>query len=101
MGDRKGRIEMDKETYKSIKEALQRELESLRQTGEELKLQATLARADLRADWQRLETRLALAQEEVTRLSDHTKSTAREIEQRTRALIEEIKSGYERIRNAG
>ncbi len=91
---------MDKEIYTNAKETLQRELESLRQTGEELKLQATLARADMRTEWQRIETRLALAQEEVTRISDHTKAAAREIEQRTRALFEEIKSGYERIRGA-
>jgi predicted nucleic acid-binding Zn-ribbon protein len=91
---------MDKETCKNIKETLQRELESLRQTSEELKLQATLARADIRTELQRLETRRALAQEEIARLSDHTKAAAREIEQRTRTLIEEIKSGYERIRSA-
>jgi predicted nucleic acid-binding Zn-ribbon protein len=91
---------MDKEIYTNIKEALQRELESLQQTGEELKLQATLARADLRTEWQRVETRLALAQEELARLTDHTKAATREIEQRTRTLIEEIKSGYERIRRA-
>jgi predicted nucleic acid-binding Zn-ribbon protein len=91
---------MDTETLKNIKGTLQGELDSLRQTGEELRLQATLARADLRAECQRLETRLHLAQEELGRLSDHTKAAATEIEVRTRALIEEIKSGYERVRSA-
>jgi predicted nucleic acid-binding Zn-ribbon protein len=91
---------MENDSLKDIKDTLQRELDSLCQTREELRLQATLARADMKADWQRLETRYHLVQEEVARLSEHTKAAAHEIEQRARELIEEVKAGYERIRRA-
>lgn len=91
---------MENDSLKNIKDTLQRELDSLCQTREELRLQATLARADLKADWQRLETRYHLLQEEVGRLGEHTKAAAHEIEQRARELIEEVKGGYERIRRA-
>jgi predicted nucleic acid-binding Zn-ribbon protein len=91
---------MDDQTLTQIKNTLQRELERLREAREELRLQSTLARADMRTEWERLETRFHLAQEEVVRLGEHTKSAAHEIEVRARELFEEIKAGYERIRRA-
>jgi hypothetical protein len=89
---------MDDQTLTHLKNALQRELASLRESREDLRLQATLARADLRVEWDRLEMRYHLAQEEVARLSAHTKAAAHQIEQHARELIEEIKTGYDRIR---
>jgi predicted nucleic acid-binding Zn-ribbon protein len=88
------------EAFSNIKETLEREVESLRATGEELRLQASLACADVRAEWNQIEMRLQLAREELARLSNQTHAAKSELEARVRSLIEEIKVGYERIRSA-
>ena len=82
----------------SIQATLQRELDSLRQTRDELHLQLTLAKADARSEWNELETRLRLAQEEVTRVSAHAKAALQQIEDGSRKLIQELKLGYEQLR---
>ncbi|HKU37241.1 MAG TPA: hypothetical protein VJR89_03820 [Polyangiales bacterium] len=91
---------MESETLDNIKSTLQRELASLQRTRDELRLQASLARADLHSEWQRLETRFGLLQEEFSRLGAHSLAAAREVEARVGTLIEELKAGYERIRRA-
>ena len=89
---------MEEDRFKNLKDTLRRELDSLTRTGEELRVQASLAVADARTEWDQLEKRLRLAQEELGRLSSHTQAAGREIEQRVRTLIDEVKEGYERIR---
>jgi hypothetical protein len=83
-----------------MKETLQRELESLNQTREELRLQASLARADAQKEWAHLEKQFHLAQEELARLGAHAKSATHEAGERARGMLDELKAGYERIRNA-
>lgn len=91
---------METDRLKNVQATLRRELESLSRTREELRVQANLAQADMRAEWERLEKRFQHAQEECARLADHTKAAAQDIEQRTRTLIQELKASYERIRGA-
>lgn len=81
-----------------LKAGLQRELELLRSMREELRLQVTLAKADVRTEWDRLEARFELAQEELKRTHEHSKSAVHDIETHVRTLTEELKRGYEAIR---
>lgn len=82
----------------AMKATMQRELNSLRQTGQELRVQVKLARADLRDDCDRLEKKLHGIQEEIDRFGAHAKGPALEIEKAARRLLDEVKSGYERLR---
>lgn len=84
-----------------LKAALQHELDLLKQTGEELRVQATLARAELKTEWERLEKRLHVAQEEINRVGEHAKGPLHEIERASRAILDEVKQAFERIRKAG
>ena len=84
-----------------LKTTLQQELESLRTTREELRLQASLARADMRAELDRLEHKFERAQEELGRIGAHSKSALTEVEGAIRTLIGELRSGYERMRGQG
>lgn len=81
-----------------LKAGLQRELELLRSMREELRLQVTLAKADVRTEWERLEGRFELAQEELKRTREHSKSAVHDIETQVKTLTEELKRGYEAIR---
>ena len=83
-----------------MKSALQAELDTLRQLGGDLKVQAALARDELRDEWNRLERRLELAQEEINRVSEHAKAPLHDIETAARKLLEEVKNGFDRIRKA-
>jgi hypothetical protein len=80
-----------------IKDELQRELDGLCRIRDELRLQSTLARAEVRGEWERLEQRLALAQEELGRLSSHGREVLVEVQDALRSLLDELKAGYERI----
>ncbi len=92
---RKGTFMIDSERMKA---GLQRELELLRSMREELRLQVTLAKADVRSEWERLESRFELAQEQLKRTREHSKVAVHDIESQLRTLVEELKRGYEAIR---
>ena len=81
-----------------LKTTLQRELESLQTTREELRLQASLACADVRAELDQLEHKFERAQEEIARISAHSKTAAKQIEDSVRSLFHELRTGYERVR---
>ena len=82
---------------KMLKTKLQRELDLVRAMREEVDLQATLAHAEARSSWARLDQRLQLAQEEIDRIDEHAGRPFHAIEEASRALIDEIKHGYERL----
>jgi hypothetical protein len=81
---------------KDLKGALQDELAALRAAREELRLQAHLAKAEAKAELERLEVTWQRVQEQAQRV--HTQEHVAEIETGVRGLIEELKSGYERIK---
>jgi chromosome segregation ATPase len=85
--------------FEQVKATLQRELNSLRQTGQELRVQANLARADLRDEYERLERQLHSAQNELDRVGGHAKSSVQEVETAVRSLFSEVKLGFERLRS--
>jgi predicted nucleic acid-binding Zn-ribbon protein len=83
---------------KTVKAKLQAELDLVRAVREQVDLQSTLARAEARSSWDQLEQRLQLAQEEIDRIDEHAARPFHAIEEGSRALIDDIKHGYERLR---
>jgi len=67
-----------------MKTTLQQELESLTRTRDELRVRAHLAKAD--------------ARKELDRLADHSKDAAHDIGATSRALLEDLKQGFDRIK---
>ena len=83
-----------------IKTSLKRELESLQAVAEELRLKLTLARADLKSELDTLETKLRRAHEDIVRMGEHVKAPLHELESAIRAILVEVRAGFERLRNA-
>ena len=83
-------------TAKDLKSALQNELAALTTTRDELRLKAHLAKADAKTELDRLEKTWERVQEQAQRI--HAKDVVEDIEAGVRGLIEELKSGYERIK---
>jgi F0F1-type ATP synthase membrane subunit b/b' len=83
-------------TAKDLKSALQNELVALTTTRDELRLKAHLAKADAKTELDRLEKTWERVQEQAQRI--HAKDVVEDIEAGVRGLIEELKSGYERIK---
>jgi hypothetical protein len=83
-----------------LRAALQRELDMLTKARDELRLRIHLAKADAREEWKKLETSWQRAQEELKRTTDHTKEPVKEMGSAVRHLIDEIKTGYTRIRDS-
>jgi hypothetical protein len=79
-----------------LKDVLQRELDMLTAAREEIRLKAHLAKADAKSELDRLEKTWERVQEEAKRV--HTKGHVEDIEASVRGLIEELKSGYERVK---
>jgi hypothetical protein len=83
-------------TAEDLKSALQNELVALTRTRDELRLKAHLAKADAKDELDRLEKTWERVQEQAQRI--HAKDVVEGIESGVRGLIEELKSGYERIK---
>jgi hypothetical protein len=83
-----------------LKAALRKDLDALRSLRDELRVQASLAKAEARTEWTRLESRFELLQEELGRVQNQSKGTMQEIEAKVGVLVEELKRGYDRIRHA-
>jgi transposase len=81
-----------------LKANIKRDLELLHTLREELRLQATLAKADVKSEWAALEARFELAQEEWKRAQGHSKTAMQEIETNLQTMIEELKRSYEALR---
>lgn len=83
---------------KQLKATMQRELDSLVRTRDELRVQAHLAKADARKEWDRLEGGLRRLQGELQRLAEHSKDAAHDIGTTSQALVDDLKQGFERIK---
>jgi hypothetical protein len=81
-----------------LKSSLQQELESLIRTRDELRVRAHLAKADARKELDRLEAGLLQLQNEAKRLADHSKGAAHDIGATSRALLEDLKQGFEHMK---
>ena len=74
------------------------DLDAICNVREELRLKLSLAKADARSEWDRLETRMERAQEEIGRVSLRATRALEQIESGARELLEELKASYERFR---
>ena len=82
---------------KSLKDVLQKDLDQLATLRDELRVQAKLARADFVDELDLLETRWLHLKDEIKKLADDSKLRS-EIETRTRGVLDELKTSYERLK---
>jgi hypothetical protein len=73
---------------------------SVRQMRDELRLKATLLRADLRDQLERLEHDFAKLERDLTPVGHAVGDTAKELSGSTRELLKTLGAGYARIRDA-
>lgn len=83
---------------KDLKDALQRDLDVLAKTRDELLLQLSLAKAEARDDWKALEERWVRVQGEIKRTASESELTVKEMGESVRTLLDDLKGGYERIK---
>ena len=81
------------------KAILQRDLEPLIKLRDELKVQMHLAKAELKQDWERLEGTFQRVQDDLRYTGEQSKQPARELSTAAKALLEELKRGYDRVTN--
>jgi len=81
-----------------IKETLQTELERVARARDELRVQATLAKAETQGELNRLEGVWQRVQDEVRRVTEQAKAPAAEIGGAVRSLLDELAQGYGRIK---
>jgi gas vesicle protein len=80
---------------KDLKATLQRELESLAQTRDELLVQLSLAKAEAKDEFSQLEERWTRVQDELKRTAEASEGT---IKDSVRALLDDLRTGYERVK---
>lgn len=83
---------------KDVKAGLQRELEMLAKARDELKLQIKLAKAEARDEWKKLESTWLGIEAEIKRIGEQSREPVKDMATAARALIEELKRGYARIK---
>lgn len=72
----------------------------LRQARDELRVQMHLAKADARDEWDRLESQWDEFEKKMDNVEDAAEDAAEDVGKALSALGEEIKAGYQRIRDA-
>ncbi len=77
---------------------IHREIESLRTTRDELNVQVHLAAADARDRWEELERSWQHLESHAKQISQAASDAAEGVEQAASLLIDEIKAGYQHIR---
>ncbi len=80
------------------KEALERDLAQLATARDELRVQLTLAKAEIKDEWSKLEDKYQRVEGEMRRMSDSAKTPAKDLGQAARTLLDEIKHGYDRVK---
>jgi len=78
-----------------IKESLQREVEALARARDELK---SLVKNEAKDEWSRLENTFERLQLEIKRIGLDAKEPLKDIGSAARHLLDELKSGYSRVK---
>ena len=73
---------------------------SVRQMRDELRLKASLLRADLRDQLERVEHDFTKLEHELRPVGDAVETSAKELNASTRELLKTVRAGYARIRDA-
>ncbi len=81
-----------------IKASLQKEVDALVKARDELKVQLSLAKADAKDEWSRLETSLERLQGELKRIGVEAQEPLRDIGGAARNLIDELKKGFLKVK---
>ncbi len=85
---------------KDWKDRVDEEVDRLRQTRDELKVQVHLGAADAKDAWSQLEHAWQKLQSRVKRIGDVTQESAEDVEDATKLLLDELREGYQRIKDA-
>lgn len=80
-----------------ISQTLRRDIEQLKQLRDELRVQAHLGRAEVRDTWSRLERLWPKVESRVRDLESEADSARDHIFSATRALVEELRQGYQQL----
>lgn len=72
----------------------------LKQARDELRVQMHLAKADARDEWENLEKKWDEFEGRMDKVEDAAEDAAKDVGQAASALGEELKAGYQRIRDA-
>ena len=81
-------------------EQLNKALEDLKRQRDELKVQLHLGKAEVRAEWAKLETRLDEVKATMSKVGREAGKTAEAVGAAMGLAVDEIKKGYDRIRKA-
>ncbi len=72
--------------------------EKLKTQRDEMRVQASLARAEFRDEWEELEEKWQKAEQTFDRMQDQAVETTAEMQRSAKVVFEEIGNAYERIR---
>ncbi len=81
-----------------LKSTIDETIETLKQERDELRVQAHLAKAELKDEWEDIEKRLKALYAKRDELADAASDVAEDIGAATGLLVDEIKAGFERLR---
>jgi len=82
------------------KERFHKELDELRRVRDELKVRIHLAKADAKDRWDKLEHQFHRLEAKARQISQASEEPLRDVRDAVRLLIDEIRDGYRRIREA-
>lgn len=85
-------------TQEEVKAVLLHDLEALHAARDELLLEGQIEHIDVRARWDRIDSALQFARAEINRLGDDSELAAREIEEVSRKLLDEVRQHVEHLR---
>ena len=83
---------------KDVKAALQRELDMLAKVRDDLRLQVKLAKSEALDEWRKLESTWFGVEAELKRMGEQTKEPVKDMAAAARLLMEELRTGYVRIK---
>ena len=81
-----------------VRAAVQKQLDRLAKTRDELRVQAQLAKTETRGELNRLEAVWQRVQDELRRVGDQSQSPVQPLGNAASVLLDELKHGYERVK---
>jgi uncharacterized coiled-coil DUF342 family protein len=82
------------------KDDLKKTVDALTRQRDELNVKMHLAKAEVRDEWDKLETKWEEVQGKIATVREEAEKTTETVTTATGLLADEIKKGYERIKNA-
>ena len=83
----------------TVKERFEREIEGLRGVRDELQVRLHLGKLDAKEQWEGLEKKWNHVEAKLKQLESATEATADELGEAARLFVEEVREGYDRLRN--